>query len=270
MAPLVAAALSPVSACDGARVEVARAAEPAAVPVPAARPARPPGPPEKIHLRLLGALREARLEAPRLASALRELGTWPMQHADPLSRLPPSLAPLARKVTLAGAREKREYQLREALYAPPPFRATFRVNVPPGARLAFETASSGAIRYAVEVGSRRVASGLSRGRAVWAPAEIDLSAFAGQEVALSLVSEGSAGHLFFAAPRLYGKADDAPPSVVLLAIDTLTAEVVGFSGGDRGLTPNMDRLAAEGVAFRQAFTNANWTRASTLSMFASE
>jgi arylsulfatase A-like enzyme len=216
------------------------------------------------------------IQAPRLASALRRLASRPMQHADPLSRLPAPVAPLARKVTLPGPAGMRLYEMRESLYAPPPFSATWRLKLPPGGRLTFQTTSLGPATFSVEVVRkdevRRVAAGPMRGRGPgpWTLHEVDLSAFSNEEVGLCLRTEGPGPHAFFGAPRLYGRADDAPPSIVFIVVDALSADVVGFTGSDRQLTPELDRLAEEGVAFLAALTNANWTRASTLSFFASE
>jgi arylsulfatase A-like enzyme len=230
-----------------------------------------PRPPEKVFVRLLGALGEAEIVAPRLRAALSEISGRASLAPDPLSRLPGNLQPLARKVTLRGDPAKHLWEMREALFAPPPFRATWKLRLPPGARLGFETAGSAQATVAVEVvrgpAARRILSVPARG-APWAEREADLSVFAGEEVGLRLVTEGR-GHVFLGAPRLWGRAPDAPPSVIILAIDTLSAEAVGFSGGGPP-TPSLDRLAARGTVLPQAFTNANWTRASTLSMFASE
>jgi arylsulfatase A-like enzyme len=49
------------------------------------------------------------------------------------------------------------------------------------------------------------------------------------------------------------------PNVVLISIDTLRADHVGGDGRLAGLTPQLDRLAAGGVSFRQAITSAPWT-----------
>jgi arylsulfatase A-like enzyme/Flp pilus assembly protein TadD len=43
-----------------------------------------------------------------------------------------------------------------------------------------------------------------------------------------------------------------PRNVVLITIDTLRADYVGYSGSGKVETPNLDRLAANGVAFTQA------------------
>jgi hypothetical protein len=39
------------------------------------------------------------------------------------------------------------------------------------------------------------------------------------------------------------------PNIVLITIDTTRADRVGFLGSDRGLTPNLDAVAKDGVAF---------------------
>jgi arylsulfatase A-like enzyme len=45
---------------------------------------------------------------------------------------------------------------------------------------------------------------------------------------------------------------DAPSDVVLITLDTLRADRLGCYGNDRGLTPNLDRLAREGTRFANA------------------
>jgi arylsulfatase A-like enzyme len=44
------------------------------------------------------------------------------------------------------------------------------------------------------------------------------------------------------------------PNLVLLTIDSLRADHCGFMGDDRGLTPNMDRLAEDGLVFERAIS----------------
>jgi len=52
------------------------------------------------------------------------------------------------------------------------------------------------------------------------------------------------------SPRL--APDGEPPDVVLITLDTVRADAVGFSGNRNVETPNMDRLAAEGLVFGRA------------------
>ena len=53
--------------------------------------------------------------------------------------------------------------------------------------------------------------------------------------------------------------------VVLAIVDSLRADAPGFAGG-AGLTPNLDRLAAEGSTFRHAVASAGWTVPSLVSL----
>ena len=47
--------------------------------------------------------------------------------------------------------------------------------------------------------------------------------------------------------------------VILIVIDTLRADTVSCYGGSRVSTPNIDRLAADGILFERAYAPAPWT-----------
>ena len=47
----------------------------------------------------------------------------------------------------------------------------------------------------------------------------------------------------------------SPRDVVLITIDTLRYDSVGFDGNPRGTTPNLDRFAAEGRVFSKAHSH---------------
>lgn len=57
--------------------------------------------------------------------------------------------------------------------------------------------------------------------------------------------------------------------IVVLSLDTLRADRLGAWGNPRGLTPNLDRFAAESVIFDQAYAQANETLFSHSSLFTS-
>lgn len=57
--------------------------------------------------------------------------------------------------------------------------------------------------------------------------------------------------------------------VILVSLDTLRADRVGFLGGSRLLTPRLDELALEGAVFEQAQSAAPWTLPSHASVFTS-
>jgi arylsulfatase A-like enzyme len=51
------------------------------------------------------------------------------------------------------------------------------------------------------------------------------------------------------------------PNILLLTIDTLRADTLGYAGYHKPITPNIDRLAAQGIRFMQAITPGSWTQA---------
>ena len=57
-----------------------------------------------------------------------------------------------------------------------------------------------------------------------------------------------------------------PKRVVLIVLDATHAAHLGSYGGPAGLTPAIDALAARGVRFDRAFSNATWTLPSTASL----
>jgi arylsulfatase A-like enzyme len=69
-----------------------------------------------------------------------------------------------------------------------------------------------------------------------------------------------------------GKTDEPPstrPNVVLIVVDTLRADRLGCYGHPSGFTPRIDQLAASGVRFERARSQAPWTLPSFASLFTS-
>jgi arylsulfatase len=63
--------------------------------------------------------------------------------------------------------------------------------------------------------------------------------------------------------------DGQPDGVILVSIDTLRADHLGAYGSTEGLTPNLDRFAAESIVFDDAYAQSNETLYSHASMFSS-
>ncbi len=61
--------------------------------------------------------------------------------------------------------------------------------------------------------------------------------------------------LFLLLPALAAAATD-PPNVILITLDTVRADRMGFLGSKNGLTPNLDALALQGVVFEHAYSQA--------------
>ncbi len=61
---------------------------------------------------------------------------------------------------------------------------------------------------------------------------------------------------------------EAPrPNIVFILVDTLRADHLGTYGGTAAATPTVDALAAEGVVFERAQSQAPWTLPSVASLF---
>src|SRR5260221_200642 len=60
--------------------------------------------------------------------------------------------------------------------------------------------------------------------------------------------------LFALLPSLVAATD--PPSVILITVDTVRADRMGFLGSTGGLTPRLDDLAKQAVIFEQSYAQA--------------
>jgi arylsulfatase A-like enzyme len=67
-------------------------------------------------------------------------------------------------------------------------------------------------------------------------------------------------------PLAVGRRASAKPDIVLISVDTLRADVLGAYGDDRGLTPFLDSLAAQGTVFERAYASSSWTVPTVASM----
>src|SRR5713226_9018668 len=66
--------------------------------------------------------------------------------------------------------------------------------------------------------------------------------------------------LFVLLPALAAAAD--PPNIILITLDTVRADRMGFLSSKQGLTPQLDALASQGVVFEHAYSQAPITPAS--------
>src|SRR5574337_585205 len=71
--------------------------------------------------------------------------------------------------------------------------------------------------------------------------------------------------IFLLLTAAYGVSTVAPkrapsrPNVLLITLDTTRADRMGFLGSERGLTPNLDELAKQGVVFSRAYSQVPLT-----------
>src|SRR5207245_3193646 len=57
------------------------------------------------------------------------------------------------------------------------------------------------------------------------------------------------------------------PNIILITVDTTRADRMGFLGSKRGITPNLDTLARQGIVFERAYSQAPLTPVSHATIF---
>ncbi|UCE41838.1 MAG: sulfatase-like hydrolase/transferase, partial [Candidatus Aminicenantes bacterium] len=168
---------------------------------------------------------------------------------------------------------------RRTLYAHTPGRLEYRVRVPEAGRLDL---GLGVLREDVPV-SFRVTAEPEGGKAEnlleetyadqerWAQLSVDLSHLAGLTITLALEADAErAGTIaLWAAPTLTGARATEKPNIIFYVIDGGGADHMSVYGHNRRTTPNLERLAGEGVVFEHAYSNSSWTGVSTPSFMTS-
>ena len=111
----------------------------------------------------------------------------------------------------------------------------------------------------------------------WLERRINLRKWAGRAIELSLRAQGEEGALaFWGSPVVRNgaaaanSADSARPrGVIVVLADTLRRDHLGVYGHARPNTPNLTRMAEEGVLFRDAISQGAWTKVSVPSILSS-
>lgn len=220
-------------------------------------------------------------------AAWRELGLM-LEAGDPgdfellsLTLVPKEASYVEAKVGVAS--ELRGGIYHRALYVHTPGRLTWRVEVPRGGRLDFALGlvrgeAPVTFRVSVRAGGDQEETLFTETYADpdrWGRRSLDLSRLAGRTVELALAAEapnrpGSVA--LWGAPVLSGGGGERVsrrPNVILYVIDAGGALYTSAYGAHRRTTPNLERLAARGALFENAYSNASWTKPSTASFMTS-
>ncbi len=180
-----------------------------------------------------------------------------------------------------------------------------RVDVEPGQVLATEVAidprlpPDTAVDVVFEVAGERVAVERVSGTA-WHPVVVSLDRFVGSDQVLTVTLEHADFAARWVAYREYDEQAEAivtaryranrarvgladlrlqrsrsvarrtesreRPTVLLLQVDTLRADVLGPWGGPAGVSPRLDELAARSIVWERAFAPSSWTAPTTASL----
>jgi arylsulfatase A-like enzyme len=100
----------------------------------------------------------------------------------------------------------------------------------------------------------------------WRDVTVPLPGAAGRVTRLELTARPASGavtHALWANPRVAGKSQR--PSIVVISIDALRADHLGFNGYSRDTSPTLDKLAQAGVVFERATAQAPRTWQSVIS-----
>ena len=174
--------------------------------------------------------------------------------------------------------EWREDLRRPVVFAHAPGRMSFQVRLPENARLDAAVAvamSDAAVTFrALVVDAEEetiVAEQSVTDPEVWRTVTADFSGWAGKDVSVVLETiADSAGAIgLWGAPTLSGGKQADKPNVILYVIDGGGADFMSLYGYSRPTTPNLERLAEEGVLFERVHSNSAWTRPSTPSFLTS-
>jgi arylsulfatase A-like enzyme len=177
------------------------------------------------------------------------------------------------------------YDGRYALYLPGGTSARLAVDLPDGAVLSTAVAAlppfagastcGGAVTVSVERGGalRRLATiDAPHGPAAafrWRDAEIELGPGGPSTLVLETAIEpGCLGraHVFLDDPRVRAPSRlPPPPNLLYVNVCTMRADDLHAAGSPRARTPAMDGLAARGVLYTTARSNANWSKSSQIS-----
>jgi arylsulfatase A-like enzyme len=162
---------------------------------------------------------------------------------------------------------------RSTLYSHAPGRLEYRVRVPEAARL---DVALGVLRSDVPVTFRvEVQEGESEAETAfertvsdserWHQHTVDLSPWGGRTVTFSLGAdaERQGTVALWGAPTLGGARVTTKPNVIFYIIDAGGANYMSVYGYNRPTTPNMERLASDGVVFEHAYSNSTWSKTST-------
>lgn len=105
----------------------------------------------------------------------------------------------------------------------------------------------------------------------WGQRSVNLAHLADRTIRLVLEVESArlGTTALWAAPTLSGRRDTERPNVIFYVIDGGGADHMSVYNYNRRTTPNLERLAAEGVVFENAYSNSTWTQPSTSSFMTS-
>jgi len=108
---------------------------------------------------------------------------------------------------------------------------------------------------------------------------IDLEPYAGRNVQLTfLTTEAHSENLekssspivpVWVNPLIYQSSETTRPNIILISLDTVRPDHLGCYGYHREISPGIDRLASDGVLFKNTYSSTSWTLPGHVSLLTS-
>jgi arylsulfatase A-like enzyme len=149
---------------------------------------------------------------------------------------------------------------------------SYRVSVPASAELSFGVRIPGVgtdapIRVTQRIENRDhviVDTKVAAGR--WIDFRVPIRSASECTFVFSVDRDTAAAPIYWSQPQILAPDASRQPNIVLLVVDALRADKLGAYGARTGLSPVIDRLAAEGAVYKRAYAAASWTKPSVATM----
>ena len=134
--------------------------------------------------------------------------------------------------------------------------------------LSFQSAGGNRVLF-----QHRVKRPLNMAKNQWHDFTLPLTSLAGKRGSLTFEARAVGGvtplegKIVWTNPKISGGTTPEGPNIILISIDTLRADHLGCYGYERETSPNIDRMARQGVLFRNAIAPSSWTLPSHASLF---
>jgi arylsulfatase A-like enzyme len=132
------------------------------------------------------------------------------------------------------------------------------------------TEKNSPITFRVSAGEKELFAKTINDTDTWEPASIDLAAYSGRDVTITLATTARPGTVaLWANPLLTSRTQRKPLNVLLYMIDTLRADHASMYGYARETTPFLKKLGDRGLVFDDCQVQATWTKPSVASLLTS-
>ena len=166
-------------------------------------------------------------------------------------------------------------EVRDTLFVRTPGEITYQPTKADGGELLFgvyNLLAGSTVRYCVRAsdatGRTTIFDREVRGDGRWHDFRVRLP-FGVREITLRGESDANGNVAFWSNPMTLNSQSTGRPNIVLYVVDALRPDRLGAYGYTKGTSPFLDRLAEQGIVFRNCYAAASWTKPAIASLFTS-